>query len=214
MRLLTVGDSFTYGEELADLNSAWPCLLAEKLGYEVTNLAKPGTGNTRMVRTCVEHVNDYDMVVIAWSHFARIEWSDSEGTYDLWPGCSTLPHEHLAPWRKWLIDHINWNHNDQYLYRQYLINNILLQNYLKTHNKKYLMLDAFGNHQSAERKSLVHKDLISQIELKYFLGWPDQSMMEWTNGTPQGPRKHFLEQGHAKVAEEIYNYMEQLSWLR
>jgi len=214
MRLLTVGDSFTYGEELADLNSAWPYLLAEKIGYEVTNLAKPGTGNTRMVRTCIEQINNYDMVVIAWSHFARIEWSDSAGTYDLWPGCSPLPHEHLAPWRKWLIDHINWNHNDQYLYRQYLINNILLQNYLKTHNKKYLMLDAFGNHQSTERKSLVHKDLIGQIELKYFLGWPDQSMMEWTDSTPQGPRKHFLEQGHARVADKIYNYMEQLSWLR
>ena len=49
MRLLTVGDSFTYGEELSDLNNAWPCLLGKQLGWSVTNLGQPASGNTRMV---------------------------------------------------------------------------------------------------------------------------------------------------------------------
>ena len=85
MKLLTVGDSFTYGEELADINSAWPFLLGAKLGYEVINLAKPGSGNTRMIRHCIEQVNDYDAVIIAWSHFARMEFADDLGPYDIWP---------------------------------------------------------------------------------------------------------------------------------
>jgi len=210
MKLLTVGDSFTWGEELTDKMSAWPYLLANKLGYEVTNLARPGSGNSRMVRNCIEQVNNYDMVIIAWSHFARWEWADQTGIYDVWPGCSPLPHEAVAPWRKYLIDHVNWNHDDRYLYRQYLINIILLQTYLKANDKRYLMVDAFGNHQHEERTNPKNIDLIEQIDRDYFLGWPDQSLMEWTNGTKQGPGRHFLEDGHSKVAELIYNYMEEL----
>ena len=212
MKLLTVGDSFTWGEELTDKMSAWPYQLANKLGYEVTNLARPGSGNSRMVRNCIEQVNNYDMVIVAWSHFARTEWADHRGVYDIWPGCSAQPHETTAPWRKYLIEHINWNHDDAYLYRQYLINIILLQNYLESNNKRYLMLDAFGNHQHKERTKQTNKDLIDQIDRDYFLGWPNESMMEWTHNTPQGTYKHFLEPGHAIVADKIYDYLGHLSW--
>ena len=104
MRLLTVGDSFTYGEELAELTSAWPFLLGDKLGYEITNLAKPGSGNTRMVRHCVEQSDNYDIAIIAWSHFARFEMADENGFYDLWPGGGTLPHKQYSPWRWEIID--------------------------------------------------------------------------------------------------------------
>jgi len=38
-------------------------------------------------------------------------------------------------------------------------------------------------------------------------------MMEWAYQCPVGPRGHFLEQGHWKVAEKIYSHMEQLSWV-
>lgn len=213
MKLLTVGDSFTYGEELADLKSAWPFLLGNKLGYEVINLAKPGAGNTRMVRYVIENAKEVNLVIIAWSHFARWEWADQKGFYDIWPGCNPAPHESIAPWRKYLIDHITWNYNDNYLYRQYLINIILLQNYLKANNTQYLMLDSFGNHQHKERKNLNNKDLLDQIDPSYFIGWPTDSMMEWTHEVPQGPGKHFLEEGHSIVADKIFDYMEQLAWL-
>lgn len=213
IRLLTVGDSFTYGEELEDINLSWPFILNKQLGYEVTNLAKPGSGNTRMVRHCVEKINEYDIVIIAWSHFARIEMADEGGFYDLWPGCSSAPHHKYSPWRKEVIEYIHHHHNDTYLYRQYLLNIILLQNYLQTHNKRYLMLDSFGNHQKIFRTQGFNSDLIDQIDKSYYIGWPEHSMMEWTYGCPQGPGGHFLEQGHAVVAEKIYEFMEQLNWL-
>lgn len=213
MKLLTVGDSFTYGEELADLKSAWPFILSDKIGYEVTNLAKPGAGNTRMVRYVIENAKEFNLVIIAWSHFARWEWADQKGYYDIWPGCNPAPYESMAPWRKYLIDHITWNYNDNYLYRQYLINIILLQNYLKANNIQYLMLDSFGNHQHKERKNLSNKDLVNQIDLSYYIGWPQESMMEWTHGTPQGPNRHFLEQGHIQVAEIVFNHIKELGWV-
>ena len=208
MKLLTVGDSFTYGEELSDLNNAWPFLLGNKLGYEILNLAKPGSGNTRMIRHAVEQINNYDLIVIAWSHFARTELADENGFYDLWPGCSALPHKESSPWRSEVIDYYSKHHNDQYLYNQYLINIILIQQYLKFNNKKYIMLDTFGNNNY--RKNDV---IANQIDSTYYVGWPNKSLMEWTYNTPQGPGGHFLEHGHQIVADKIYEYIRHLGWI-
>lgn len=213
MRLLTVGDSFTYGEELSDLNNAWPYVLGRRLGYEVTNLAKPGSGNTRMVRHCVEHVNNYDMAIIAWSHFARIEMADEGGFYDLWPGGGHLPHRGWADWRWAIIDYFTKHHNDDYLYRQYLLNIILIQNFFKANDKPYLMLDSFGNHQVNNRTADANKDLLDQIDGRFYVGWPVDTMMEWTYGAERGPRKHFLDQGHEMVADKIYDHMKGLGWV-
>ena len=208
MKLLTIGDSFTYGEELGDRNSAWPYLLANKLGYEVTNLARPGSGNTSMVRYAVEQVNTYDLIIIAWSHFARTEIADENGSYDLWPGCNSLPHKECSPWRSEMIGYYNKHHNDDYLYNQYILNIILIQNYLKTNNKKYLMLDTFGNNKHRKNNKFNN-----QIDLTYYLGWPTETMMEWTYQFPQAPNGHFTEQGHRAVADKIYEYIRHLGWV-
>jgi lysophospholipase L1-like esterase len=80
--ILTVGDSFTYGEELADRNHSWPFLLANKLSANVTNMARPGSGNKRMIRYVMEHVADatpLDLVVVGWSSPGRIEFADEDG---------------------------------------------------------------------------------------------------------------------------------------
>jgi lysophospholipase L1-like esterase len=211
MRLLTVGDSFTYGDELSNRTSAWPNLVAARNKYELTNLALPGSGNTNMVRSCIEQVDQYDIVIVAWSHFARIEFSDEKGTYDTWPGYKGIVFIGDVEFRKDLNTYITKHYNDSYLYRQYLINIILTQHYLKTNNKKYIMLDAFGNTQILERNE--NEDLISQIDSKFYLGWPDESMMEWTYGCAQGPGGHFLEDGHRIVAEKINEHIRNLGWV-
>jgi hypothetical protein len=212
MRLLTVGDSFTYGDELEDITSAWPFLLATKLEYQLDNKGRPAVGNTSMIRTAVENVDNYDFIIIAWSHFARTETADELGVYNIWPGCTQEIYKISHPWRGDLINYINRHHNDQYLYRQYLLNIILIQNFLKNNNKRYLMLDAFGNNLHRDRR-VINTDLTAQIDTKYFVGWPTTTMMEWTWGVEQGPHGHFLELGHRKVAEKIYTHMEQLSWV-
>lgn len=212
MKLLTVGDSFTFGEELNSIYDAWPFVLGQINGYEVTNLARPGSGNKRMVRTVIEQVDQYDIVIIAWSHYARAEWADSVGVYDVWPGCNAAAHEQHAPWRKWLIDHITHNYDDHYLYRQYVLDIILLQTYLKAHNKKYVMLDAFGNNTDPERFYPVNIDLHDKVDASTFLGWPTESMMQWTYPYPQGPRGHFLKEGHTILAQKIADFIEKQNW--
>lgn len=211
MRLLTVGDSFTYGEELDDLNNAWPHVLGRRLGYEVTNLGQPGAGNTQMIRNVIKHAPEFDLVVVAWSHWARTEFADSAGVFDIWPGCNTNFHKE-QPWRKNLIDYYTNNHNDMYLIEQFLINIVLLQSYLKSINKRYVMLTAFGTHNFRELSKKENLNL-KIVDYTHYIGWPNKTMMEWTWGSPQGPNGHFLDQGHQQVADKIYEYIRYFGWI-
>jgi hypothetical protein len=217
MKLLTVGDSFTYGEELSDINNAWPYLLGKQLGYEVTNLGKPGAGNNKILRNTLENADEHDLVIVSWSHFARIEFADEHGIYDIWPGNAGNLFQGNLAYRKDIINYINRHHDDLYLYSQYLINIILLQNYLQQYNKKYIMLDAFNECYdptlSNEKLRILAKDLVGRVDPKYYLGWPTETMMEWTFGVPMGSYGHFLEQGHEVVANKIYEYIRHLGWI-
>lgn len=210
MKLLTVGDSFTYGDELSDRSLAWPTLVADELGYELTNLALPSGGNTQVVRRVVENYQHADLVIIAWSHFARMEFADNLGVYDTWPGHSGIMFTGELSYRTELFKYLNRYYSDAYLYNQYLINIILLQNLLKQNNKRYLMLDAFGNNKEYQK---LATGLVDQIDTSYYLGWPTETMMEWTNGCPRGPYGHFLEQGHQIVADKINEHIRNLGWV-
>jgi hypothetical protein len=80
-QLLTVGDSFTYGDELADLYQAWPYKLADSIDYEVHNMGLSGSSNNSILRRTLEELsaNHYDLLVIGWTSPGRIEWKDQIG---------------------------------------------------------------------------------------------------------------------------------------
>jgi hypothetical protein len=145
--------------------------------------------------------------------------ADEKGFYDIWPGSRYYPagsgsNGDWAHWRKEMVDYFNRYHDDEYLYRQYLLNIILLQNFFKANNKRYLMLDSFGNNRFDSRLAGYNQPLVDQIDGTCYIGWPEsETMMEWTYGCDLGPGGHFLEEGHIRVAEKIYQHMEQLSWL-
>lgn len=212
MKLLTIGDSFTYGDELTDIKRAWPYILQTNLSCELTNLGKSSTGNTSMIRNVIENAADYDLIIVAWSHFARIEFADECGIYDTWPGHRGVMFTGQLAFRTDVLDYITRHHNDEYLYKQYLLNIILLQTYASKHNKKLLMLNTtIGQLTLHNRISLL--PIIGQIDTQYFIGWPDSTMMEWTYGTPKGSNGHFLEEGHAIVADKIYEHIRSLGWI-
>jgi hypothetical protein len=219
MKLLTVGDSFTYGEELADNRSAWPNLLANKCGYEVTNLGRPGESNTGILRNTMLNADNADIVIIAWSHYARMEMSDENGVFTIWPGNAGNLFNGSLSYRHDLLKHINHHHDDFYMFQQLLINIILLQNYLKSIDKKYLMLDSFNEWDYDKNKSCLSKliqripHVVEKVDTRYYMGWPNETMMQWTYECPKGPRGHFLEQGHEKVADKIYEYIRHLGWI-
>jgi len=210
MKLLTLGDSFTYGEELAHRNSAWPYVLGKKLDFEVTNLAIPGGGNTQIVRTAVQHAENFDLIIIGWSHWGRIEFADNDGIYDVWPGCQGKLFTHNVEHRLQVLNYIDRYHNDEYLIKQFFINVILLQNYLTQKNKRYLMLTAFGVYDIFLDEK--YANLLNQITKTYYVGWPE-TMMQWTWQLPKGKYGHFLDQGHNVIAEKIYEHIRHLGWI-
>ena len=75
------------------------------------------------------------------------------------------------------------------------------------------MSDAFLNHKFPGRFDQKNKDLIDQIDTDHFLGWPNESMQEWTQECPYGPGKHFLEKGHQIVAEKMTLLKTKIWWV-
>ena len=84
-RLITFGDSFTYGHGLADCHVgsnlagstpselAWPALLGHKLGITVINKSKPGNSNIEILKDILnfEDILPTDIVVVGWTFVVR-----------------------------------------------------------------------------------------------------------------------------------------------
>ena len=128
--------------------------------------------------------------------------------------------------------------NELYEFKKWLQQIIMLQSLLKTHNKKYLMVNTAHNHLEAwlqpqekfinttkhllgffdyldddqllnEHKSI--QNLISMIDLSTFIGWSNWFITELTSSYPCGPGGHILENGHQAVANKVLEYYNRTS---
>ena len=214
-----IGDSFTFGAELPDIdreptglvhsNLAWPTLLEHKLNRLVKNLGHQGSGNIRVIKRSMDCVfaGDADLIIIAWPTPDRIEWCDEDGIYDIWAGRNIrwLPnrrHEMVE-----LATHDWCNEVDHWSYRRWLRNIIMLQTFFKFHNQRYMMFQTHMTQRWNELWADRDQDLLQHVDLEYFVGWPNQGVCEWSYGTPHGPHGHPLELGHERIAEKVYEYI-------
>jgi len=216
-QLLTVGDSFTYGDELDDVYQAWPYKLAESLGHEVHNMGQSGSSNSSILRRTLEELasNSYDLVVVGWTSPGRIEWKDDIGVaYNVWPGFQSRGkffEDH--PWRQALVDYISQYHCSEYLYQQYLVQVLSLQSYCKVNDIKLLMLNVRQNDYYRSVGAEQHDNLGGQVDTDAFIGYKKFGMVEITKDCPKAPGGHPLELGHIKIAEKINEHIRNLSWL-
>ena len=210
-KLLTVGDSFTYGEELADKTSAWPQILANKLNYSLTNLGQPSASNDKILRKTIDHLvrdPDIDLVVIGWSNIGRSEHADEFGYYDVWPGYQgNLFKQDGSTWRNELVDYVSRYHNSEAIHLKFVQQVLLLQAYLKSHNINYVMLNIVQNEYYKKKHFDGQPQYYAQVDQERFLGFNESGMMEWTHGCPIGPKNHFLEEGHKRVADKLYEHI-------
>lgn len=218
MKLLSLGDSFTYGEELADLDNAWPHVLGRKFGAEVTNLGEPGCSNDTIVRKLFQHElnNTSDLILIGLTSPGRVEYADSAGCYTMWPGYSGKSWSNINQHRQELQRYTTMNHNDAWLVERYLREIILLQNYFKQQNQRYLMVNVCNGDYYL--KWIDNRPIISMyskmIDFTHFLGFkPENSMTGWTFGASRGPRGHFLDEGHVRVADKLYEHIRNFGWI-
>jgi hypothetical protein len=209
-QLLTVGDSFTYGDELKDCYQAWPYQLADCLDYEVHNMGQSGSSNASILRRTLEElvINHYDLVVIGWTSPGRIEWKDDIGiAYNIWPGYQkNATFFQDQPWRLDLLNYISKHHNSEYLYEQYLIQVISLQSYCKSKGINYRMIDIRYKDYYRKVGAELHERLAEQIDTEMFIGWNKFGMVELTEDCPRGQGGHPLEKGHGRIANEIAKY--------
>jgi hypothetical protein len=204
MKLVAVGDSFTYGEELSDRSNCFANLVAKQLGYNCVNHGIPGGSNWRAVRYLMnENLSDCGLVIVGWSHYDRFEVADEAGIFCNWPGGNRTKFVQEAKWRKTIVDYYTEHHNDDFLYNYYLMQIIFIQNFCENNKIPLIMMDAFGNNIDPRRQSKKFRVLEDQINPEIFIGWPNSSMMDWAKDTPHGPGNHFLDEGHSIVADKV-----------
>jgi hypothetical protein len=221
MNLLTLGDSFTYGEELQDLNQCWPQQLASIIGYDLINLATPSNSGPAICRQLVQHIalgieNKPDLVIIGWPSPGRVEYSDESGYFNIWPGYSGNLFKQNQPWRMELLSYLNRYHNSSDLFESFLQNIVFTQHFLEGQNIPYLMLNVVANEYYINTYSDKFKFYDKLINFSRFIGWNERNgMLEWTESEncPVGEMGHFLEQGHKIVAEKINEHIRNLGWL-
>lgn len=209
--IYTIGDSFTYGEELADpAKDAWPVLLADRLNMPLINEGRPGIGNEFIIKKTIQAVVKYKpkLAVIAWTSSGRSEFADGLGVYDIWPGCSSKKFENSQyKNRIELIKYISRYNNSEHEYRRWLRQVVLLQSFLRDKNINYVMCSAFDNQHRFGKEYRNNQGYYELIDHKKFLGWPNDGFVEWAYGTPHGTGGHPLELGHQRIAEAIAKHL-------
>jgi hypothetical protein len=213
MTLLTLGDSFTYGEELqSPSENCWPQQLANMLDLPLVNLGKPSNSNPAICRQLIDYFARKQnpipsLVVIGWSSPGRTEHSDISGNFNIWPGYSGQLFKQSHPWRDELLRYTNQYHNDSYLFELYFNQLVFVQSFLKSKGIDYVMLDTVGNEYYKNNFASQYGYATHLLDFDKMISWPNEGMIEWADEYPKGPNGHFLEEGHQVVAEKIYQFI-------
>jgi hypothetical protein len=217
--LLTLGDSFTYGEELADLKKAWPYLLGSLIDYSVINLGLPGVSNDTIIRSLINHVTlerepRPNLVVIGWTSPGRVEYSDDLGEFSIWPGYTGKRFENDgSKWRYDLVEYMNRYHDTGWFHRRWLHQVLLAQAFLKSQDIPYVMLNTLNNDYYRQIPFDGFMKIREAVDQDRFMCFGESGMIEWVDHTAKGPGGHFLDQGHEIVAKRIYEYTRNISRL-
>ena len=179
--LYTIGDSWTYGEELDNPETeCYPYLLSQKLGCELVNEALPASSNDWMFRKCVEWISQRDSfdditVVVGWSNPNRRE----ENFGFVWGG-------HISQWEDWEWREVDDKSRDKSKFiSEHLFDEILfykksityiltLQEFLKSKNIKYLFYDPYANILIKDdwyyENVADMKNVVDNIDKRFYVG--------------------------------------------
>jgi len=197
------GDSFTYGDELADRSNAWPSVLNQMTDHIVVGVAKPGASNSwicnKVIQKCLEEKPQ--LAIIAWTTTDRYEFFGKDGSSQ----CVNINDSNTAPFVKQLYSEY---HDTDGKFVEWVCQAILLQNFLENQGIEYRFVHALASGVSDiidKNKNSPHfKKMLSFLNTDCFIGWLDDDFIKWSKGSPLGPHGHFLEQGHKQVAEQMY----------
>jgi len=213
--IYTIGDSFTYGDELPSQDIAWPAILSKQINRQILNIGRPATGNTRIVKRAIDAVlNGSEMIVIGWSDCNRQEFADDIGIYDIWAGRNYQAFQLQDPTHRInLIKYMTAYDTPEYYYANWLRQIILVQSLCKLHQIPCVMFIACGANVSHRSYHQKFKKLVDAIDHSMFIDDMFTSVAEWTYGTPHGPNGHPLQQGHEIIAQKVHEHIRNLGWV-
>ena len=181
--LYTIGDSFTYGDELENPEiECYPYLLSQKLGCELVNEALPAASNDWMFRKTVQwisnqNLDDIFMVIVGRSNPHRREenfdfyWGGTVKYFDRWNWWNQGEHKTISKF----ISKYLWN--SQLSYFKSFTYILTLQEFLKSKNIKYLFYDPFVNLLQQDNwyyedmiKDTNMEKVIDSIDKRFFIG--------------------------------------------
>lgn len=199
-RLITFGDSYTYGDELQNrLESAWPILVANKFNLELKNLGWPGYSNDIILEKVVdEKITKNDIAIVCFSSFQRMYFEDKKGWF------TTIPNiKQISETRNDITKNLFATLSIDWLYQRWLKQVIYLQTYFKYHKINYLFFVANHAHNNYGLYYSKYQNLTDLIDLTYFPGWPEVTFETLTWHLPRGEFKHPLEDSHKVFAGVI-----------
>jgi hypothetical protein len=208
-RLITFGDSFTYGEELENpQRDCWPQLVANHLKISLKNKAFPANSNDYILEQVLyEDYSFKDLVIICFSSISRFYFEDHDGWYTTIP---TIQNGNLI--RGEITKNLHSSLTEKWLFRRFLIQAIYLQEFLQSRQVNHLFVNAFESYDVNLAKLKNFRHLTEMLDKNKFIGWPDQSFGSLTNHLPRGKFKHPIEESHLLFSQivnekvrEIYN---------
>lgn len=234
MNLYFNGCSHTFGDDLNDRNNAWPALIAKSLNCNFLNDAMSGGTNDRILYRTIKNAHKFDKFYIAWTVTSRFTRYRSDNNHDVNfnPLLRHSIYDNSTEFKDYGRLHYAFWHNELYIFKLWLQNIILLQRYLDSINKPYVMVNSDHNYidrWSAGRdsfnssiKSLVcfdlmnnetlyneHveiQDLLKQIDKTNYIGWESWWLTQACQLYPTGPTDHALEDGHKYIANYILTH--------
>lgn len=184
--ILVNGDSFTAGEEST---IAWPSLIPNTI-----NVATPGASNDHIMSSTVFYIQTSpkpDYVIIAWTSPDRIDISGKH-----------LTPTSQAKYGDTLVNEVFKDWNSNWARVKFLMQVDLLHGFLESKSIPHLFVSTFD----------IQTWALGPME-DYYLGWPNEGIVEWMGDCPKGPGGHPLELGHQRIADKIIEHMERLNWL-
>jgi hypothetical protein len=233
MKLYFNGCSWTYGDDLdSPATQAWPSILANSLGCEFLNDAVGGNANDHIIYRTIKNASQFDKIYIAWTYIERFTRYRLDNNYvvnfnselnnRLYGNDSTFVNYgkmHYAVW-----------YNDLYSFKLWLQNIILLQRYLESLNKPYVMVNSDNNLidrwtsawpkfvssvqsllcfdlMSDDQLYQEHQEiqtLLSQINFDHYIGWNTWWLIKDPFAT--SATGHYLSSGHEHIAKYILEH--------
>jgi len=233
MKLYFVGCSHTYGDDLVDKSQAWPALVAKHHNADFLNDAVSGGTNDRILYQTIKNAAEFDLCYIAWTYTARFTRYRADNNYEVNfnPQLKNTIYGDSSEFKNYGKLHYQIWHNELYSFKIWLQNVILLQRYLDSINKSYIMVNSTNNlidrwsvdwplfnssvksllcfdamdDEQLFKEHIEIQSLMAQINKKNYLGWNEWWLTKSCKIYPTGPTGHALIEGHRYIADYIIN---------